>query len=364
VTTPEPAAPGSADPQPARRRHTRPPRIVAATAAVAVVALGLALYAYGVPGVSCRAEEVAMTPAAPQPAEGRPPLQHVFVIVMENTGARDIYDGTGAPYLHSLLERGAHATNYRDPLALGVLSEPHYVWMEAGTNRFADARICADGDPSARNSTASTDHLTTQMATAASPVSWTSYQEGLDPSTTGVCPVDGAGHYAPKHDPFVFFQDVAGSPPAKDDAGCAAHHRASTALNADLASGDVADYVFLTPDLCHDMHDQCAGAGRVPTGDAWLKDNLPPVLDFADAHDSVVFLAWDEGDPTSKTMPFFAFGPSVAAGRASGVTVTHSSLLRTIEELFGLPILPTVAGASDLADLFVGGRLPLRSAAG
>jgi acid phosphatase len=99
----------------------------------------------------------------------------------------------------------------------------------------------------------------------------------------------------------------------------------------------------------------------VATGDAWLKDNLPAVLDVADHRNGVVFLAWDEGGPSSRTMPFYAFGPAVAAGRASAVTVTHSSLLRTLEELFGLPILPTVAGASDLSDLFTGGLLPRRA---
>jgi hypothetical protein len=339
-----------------RRRRT----MVAVVAAVGVVALGLAVYAYGIPGVSCRAEEVAMTPASPQPAAGRPKLGPVFVVVMENTAAKDIYEGP-APYLRGLMSRGAHATDYRDPLALGVLSEPHYVWMEAGTNRFADAKFCNDDDPSAGNSTASTDHLTAQMAAAMTPVTWRSYQEGLDPTTTGACPVSGAGHYAPKHDPFVFFQDVAGSPPSKAAEVCGAHHRPFTQLPTDLATGELAEYSFVTPDLCHDMHDQCTNAGRIATGDAWLKDNLAPVLDYVDTHDGLLFVAWDEGGPSSKTMPFFAFGPSVVPGKASGVTLTHSSLLRTLDEMFGLPVLPTVAGASDLSDLFVDGHLPLRT---
>ena len=45
-------------------------------------------------------------------------------------------------------------------------------------------------------------------------------------------------------------------------------------------------------------------------------------------------------------------------GYTSTVGFTHSSLLKTVEEIFGLPILPTVAGANDFADLFQPGTLP------
>jgi hypothetical protein len=31
---------------------------------------------------------------------------------------------------------------------------------------------------------------------------------------------------------------------------------------------------------------------------------------------------------------------------------THSSLLKTIEEIFEVPVLPTVASANDFADMF------------
>ena len=50
----------------------------------------------------------------------------------------------------------------------------------------------------------------TIRAAASPPVSWMGYMEGLD-SSTGACPVNSSGFYAAKHDPFVFFQDVAGS---------------------------------------------------------------------------------------------------------------------------------------------------------
>jgi phosphatidylinositol-3-phosphatase len=250
----------------------------------------------------------------------------------------------------------AHATNIVDQISAGVPSEPHYVWLEAGTNAFADHTFTTDKSPSASNSTASTAHLATQIEEAG--LSWTAYEEGID-AATGGCPIAGSGFYAPKHDPFVFFQDVAGSPPGESTPGCAAHMKPITSLGPDLASGAVADYIFITPDLCHDMHgaSACPGGDVIKAGDDWLRSNLAPVLAFANANAGVVFVVWDEGD-ASGHLPFLALGRDVKPGYAGSRMYTHSSVLKTAEELLGLPILSTVSDAEDLADLLAPGTLP------
>jgi phosphatidylinositol-3-phosphatase len=310
----------------------------------------------GMPGGPCPVQPVTYSqlPAPTGPA-GR--VRHVFVVAMENTPAAEVFDGYDTPYLKSLQQRGARAGRFVDLLKPGVPSEPHYVLMEAGTATFADAKICGNGDPSVKNSTSSTDHLVTQLDTAG--LSWMSYQEGLDPATTGACPIRSAGKYAAKHNPFIFFHDVVGNPPSRTNPFCVDHHRSTDALAADLVRDDVANYVFVTPDLCHDMHDACEkGLSRQASGDKWLRSNLPPILDYADRNDGVVFLVWDEGSLNDGILPFFAFGPSVKAGTVSAGTVTHRSMLRSIEMMFGLSILPTVADANDLSELFTGNRLP------
>ena len=40
------------------------------------------------------------------------------------------------------------------------------------------------------------------------------------------------------------------------------------------------------------------------------------------------------------------------------IAFNHSSLVKTVEEIFGLPLLPTVASVNDFADLFQPGTLP------
>jgi phosphatidylinositol-3-phosphatase len=295
----------------------------------------------------------ATSPTSPTSA-----IAHVFVVAMENENLGKIYDNApDAPYINgTLIGQGARATSFIDELPVGSPSEPHYIWLEAGTNVFADRTFTTDSAPSASNSTASTAHLATQIAGAG--LSWTAYQEGIN-ATTGSCPIAGSGFYAPKHDPFVFFRDVAGDPPAKTTPPCTAHVKDLSALAGDLSAGAIADYVFITPNLCHDMHGAsgCPDTNGIRAGDAWLGENLPPVLAFAEAHAGVVFVLWDEGD-ASGHLPFVALGPDVKPGYAGAVTYTHSSVLKTVEEILRLPILPTVATVDDLSDLFVAGRVP------
>ena len=95
----------------------------------------------------------------------------------------------------------------------------------------------------------------------------------------------------------------------------------------------------------------------IAAGDAWLAANLPPIVDYMTAHAGVIFIVWDEPEGGSNLIPFFAIGPGVKSGYTSTVAYTHSSLLKTVEEIFGLPVLPTVAGANDFADLFQSGTL-------
>ena len=286
-------------------------------------------------------------------------VKYVFVIAMENHDSGEIIgDVADAPYINgTLLPCYASSSNFNDPLPLAIPSEPHYVWMEAGTNTFADATFTTDNDPSAVNSTASTLHFSTQLDAAS--VTWRSYQQGLDPNATGACPIYSSGDFAAKHDPFVFFQDVSGNPPADDAAKCTSHHKALTALSGDLTAATVARYNFITPDLCHDMHGagDCPNGNTVQAGDQFLQATLPALVSFAFANDGVIYVVWDEGDKGLQ-IPFLAIGPGVKRGYVGGVAYTHSSLVATNERVFGVSRLATVSSATDLADLFQAGALP------
>ena len=329
--------------------------------AVVILACGLALVTgCGAQDPGAAGSESEGSVAADSEAVTTSVIKHVIVIAMENHDSTQIYGNTSnAPYINNtLIPSYAHATNFNDALALSIPSEPHYVYIEAGTNAFSDHTFTGDGDPSSTNSTTSTSHLATQIKSATNGVTWRTYQEGMN-STTGTCPIHSSGFYAAKHDPFVFFKDVAGSPPSKTNASCAAHHRAYSSLAGDIAAGDVATYTFITPDLCHDMHGAsgCPNSNLVQQGDQWLQAELPRLISYANANAGVIFIEWDEGSSTLK-MPFLAIGPGVKVGYTGTVSYTHSSIVKSVEAILQLPTLSKVSSASTLSDLFKTGQYP------
>jgi hypothetical protein len=286
-------------------------------------------------------------------------IKFVFVIAMENHDASQIYGDTAdAPYINNtLMAKYARATNFNDELP-SLASEPHYIFMEAGTNAFSDHTFTTDNDASASNSTSSAAHPVTQIKNATNGVSWMSYQEGIN-STTGACPIASSGFYHAKHNPFVFYQDVSGNPPSKTNAYCEAHHKDLSALAADLTNVAVKSYNFITPNQCHDMHGQsgCPNSNTIKSGDDWLKANMPALISFASAHAGVIFVTWDEGSGTNK-MPFLAVGPGVKVGYAGGVSYNHGSIVKSAEKILNLSVLSKVSGNNELADLFKAGSYP------
>ena len=247
------------------------------------------------------------------------------------------------------------ANNFIDRLPQ-LNSEPHYVWMEAGTNAFSDHTFTNDNNPSSSNSTASTAHLSTQIVAAGS--TWLSYQEGLN-STTGACPIATSGNYAPKHDPFIFFKDVSGSTPSKTNAFCAAHHKPLTALATDLANNTVAAYNFITPNQCNDMHSSCSPLNDpIKQGDNWLAANMPALINYANAHQGVVWIVWDEPEGSTGMIPLIVVGPNVKPSFASSVRYTHGSMVKSVEAVLGLPTLSKVSADNTLTDFFTAGSFP------
>jgi hypothetical protein len=88
----------------------------------------------------------------------------------------------------------------------------------------------------------------------------------------------------------------------------------------------------------------------VAAGDAWLKAFLPPLLasDEYRAGTTAIFVVWDEYTP----MPNIVIGPTVPRGSVSSESFDHYSLLRTTEELLGLPLLGRAASASSMRGAF------------
>ena len=287
------------------------------------------------------------TPDAPSraPASGHA-LKTVFVIVMENHNWSSIQGSSSAPYInHTLLPQASYALQYYNPPG-NHPSEPNYLWLEAGAN----LGITNDNSPQI-NHRSTTRHLVTLLNDAGIP--WKSYQEDISGST---CPLTATEGYVPRHNPMVLFDDVTnGNNP--NSAYCIAHVRPYTELATDLQKNAVARYNFITPNICDDMHasSDCATPDSIKNGDTWLSHEVPKILDSQAYKDGgVLFIMWDEASKGDGPIGLIVLSPDAkGGGYTNKIHYTHSSLLRTIQEILNVtPFLGDAANATDLRDLF------------
>jgi hypothetical protein len=257
-------------------------------------------------------------PAASRP-HSVPRLRRIVVVVMENKSCADVIGSREAPYLDRLAARSAFASRY---YGLAHPSLPNYLGLVGGST-FGITSDCTDCRVRAPN-------LVDQLERAH--VSWKAYMEGMPvPCFAGA----EAGRYVKRHDPFAYFVDVASS-----RSRCRRVVPLSQ-LDRDIARNALPRFVWITPDLCHDMHD-CS----VSSGDRFLA-RLVPQLERAVGPRGAIFVTWDEGDDAAGCceraaggqVPLIVTGPAARPGGRSAVSYDHYSLLRTIEDAFSLPHL-------------------------
>jgi phosphatidylinositol-3-phosphatase len=281
----------------------------------AVFAALAALAACGGSSVAHVAGPARTTPPPRARLTGGPP-SHVAVIVMENEEFTDIIGSPDAPYINSLARTYALA---RSMYAISHPSLPNYLALTGGSTFGIDSDCtdCAVGATS----------IVDQLAPAG--LSWRGYMEDLPhPCFTGA----GAGDYAKKHDPFAYYTRIVRNP-----SRCA-RIVPLTQLTADERTNRLPRFVWITPNLCHDMHD-C----DVRTGDRFLSKLIPPLLSALGPR-GLLFITWDEGSSDDGCCRL-AFGGHIVTIAAGGLAergarldspADHYSLLQTIEDLFGL----------------------------
>ena len=279
-----------------------------------------------------RASAAPANPVLAAPAPGTvPSFSHVFVIVMENHEYGSVIGSPAAPYINSLAAGYGLATNY---YGASHPSLPNYLALTSGST-FGIASDCTTCYVSATN-------IADQVE--ASGRSWKAYMENMPtPCYLGA----SFGTYAMKHDPFMYYNDI-----RNNAARCAAHVVPFTQFWGDMSSGRVPNYVWITPNLCNDMHD-CS----VATGDAWLRSVVPTITGSAAFRDGgVLFITWDEGstsagccgDTWGGHVATLVISPRAIGGFRSGVAENHYGLLRTIEDGFHLGHLGAAAWASNV----------------
>lgn len=261
------------------------------------------------------------TPTPSPSPLGPPAFSHVFVIVMENKEYGAVIGNPSAPYINKLANTYGLATSY---YAVSHPSLPNYLALTGG-GTFGVTSDCTGCFIAATNIA---DQIEAHGHT------WKAYMESM-PSP---CFVGDAYPYVQKHDPFIYYNDI-----RTNLTRCRSHVVPFSQFSQDLTSGNVPNYAWITPNMCNDMHD-CS----VASGDAWLARTIPTITNSsAFQNGGALFLIWDEGttnagcctDAAGGHVASLVISPLGKARFSSATPATHYSLLRTIEDAWGLPRL-------------------------
>ncbi len=248
--------------------------------------------------------------------------QHVFVIMMENTGFNSLIGNSNAPWINMAAQTYGLATNY-----FGVThpSQPNYIAATSGsTNGVAN-----DND-----TTIDVPNIVDQLE--AHGKTWKAYMQSLSLCTTKLDHACGNQLYERKHNPFVSYADVQSNPARL------ANIVDFSQFSSDLANKNVPDYIWISPDQCHDMHGRAATPSDpcdfsqvqslIATGDAFLHSTVSAIMNSsAWTGNSVIFISWDESDFTGSG--FQGFGddsgccdsvPGQGGGHVVTLTISHS----------------------------------------
>lgn len=263
--------------------------------------------------------------AATSPA-AVPNFDHIVIVIFEN---REFGKVIGNPLMPSYNGYARKYTLLTQYYAIMHPSLPNYIAMIGGDtfNIEKDCKNCYVNAPSLPD------------LIEASGRTWKTYQE--DMQTPCALESQDESEYVPKHNPFVYFDAI-----RLDQERCNASVVPLEQLQKDMDAGTLPDFIFITPNMCHNGHD-C----KPYKADIWLRKFLHQLLPALEKESSnyLVVLDWDEGDKNGSCCGL----PREAGGRIAVVLIsplvknhfqdstpyTHYSLLKTISKAWGLPYL-------------------------
>ena len=245
-----------------------------------------------------------------------------MIVVEENHSSQNIIGNPNAPFINSLAAGGANMTGF---FAETHPSQPNYLAMYSGSTQGVTDDSCPQSFAGANlGSEALTrrDRLRRLLRGPARRRVHGVRERWLRAQTQ---PVGG-------------FSNVPGT-----------SNQPFSAFPSDYSTLPAVSYVV--PNQTDDMHD-----GTIAQGDSWLQNNLAGYITWANAHNSVFVLTFDEDDlGAGNQIPTVITGQGVQQGNYPE-TLNHYNLLRTIEDAYGLA--PVGASATARRSSTSGARPP------
>ena len=267
-------------------------------------------------------------------------IGHVFLVVEENHGYYAAIGSSSMPYLNNLAGQFGLATNY---YANSHPSIGNYFMLTTGQLVTTDDSFTGTVD---------VDNLVRELIAAGK--TWKSYAQSLP--SVGYTGGDSYP-YLERHNPFSYFTDVRNSSVQRQNLV------PFTQFAADLANNQLPDFSYIVPDAEHDAHD-CPGGGqscsdslKLSTADAWLKNNLSPLLSTPQFQKGgLLVIVFDEAATSDSShggghVAMLVLGPAVKPAYQSSTFYQHQNTLRLLVNSAGAAAAPgSSAKAKDMSE--------------
>jgi len=259
-----------------------------------------------------------------------PVPDHIVVVILENHAYTQIIGSPNAPTINALAS-SPNAALFTQSYAIEHPSQPNYLDLYSGCNQgVTDDKIPV-------NNPFTTVNLGRQLIDAGR--TFITYSEDL-PSVG----YNGelSGKYVRKHNPAANWM------------GTGANQIPPT-TNQPFTSFPATDFTllptvsFVIANLNNIMHD-----GSIAQGDQWISNHLMSYIQWSRTHNSLFILTFDEDDNKllkNHIVTLFS-GQMVLAGDYSEL-INHYNLLRTIEEMFGLPYAGDAVTATTITGCWI-----------
>ena len=286
-------------------------------------------------------------------------FQHVWVIMMENTGYSHLIGNSNAPWINSAAATNGLATNYT---GVSHPSQPNYIAATSGST----------------NGVTNDNDVTIDVANVVDQIegsgrTWKGYMQSYfaGDNTNKLAHSAGNQLYERKHNPFVSYADVQSNPARM------ANLVDFSQLSSDLGSGNAPAYSWISPDQCNDMHgrggtdpatDRCNFANEndlIQDGDAFLSSTVAMITSSsAWTGNSAIFVTWDESDfpfgdvsgccdavPGGGHVVTLVISHSDHAARTSSIAYNHYSMLATIEQGWQIGCLANTCDSANVTPM-------------
>lgn len=281
----------------------------------------------------------ALNPANPgvpgDPAVKRPAIDGtVYTIVFENHEQHEVLRPE-VPTFYELSQKYGSADAYISNLHPSLLN---YIVMTSG-----DTQGVGDNGGPDLHPLSTKKNLMEQLDAAG--VEWRAYMEDMGTP----CNMKSSGDYVVHHNPFVYYTSLTDDKARCEDRVVDFEEH----FEEDLAS-DEFKFMWITPNMCNNMHN-CAP----DVADAWLKDTVAKIQASPGyKNGGAIFVMFDEGSVrilgAAADLPTIVVSEKlVEKGFATDTRFDHTSYLATIEDIFGMPRLPTTKDATPMDEFFV-----------